>query len=53
MRINVIRKHILFQPDASRVIARFLFAGIDRAVALVDKIMSMPAEFQQEVMTQV
>jgi len=53
MRINVIRKHILFQPDASRVIARFLFAGIDRAVALVDKIMAMPAEVQQEVMTQV
>lgn len=53
MDVKITRKQVLFQPDASRVIARFLFAGIDRAVELVNKILAMPEENQAEVLTQV
>lgn len=44
---------MLFQPDACRVIARFLFAGIDRAAELVHKILAMPEAVQTEVLDQV
>lgn len=53
MRINVTRKHVLFQPDSCRVIARFHFAGIDRAEDLVNKILNMPEEIQLRILAQV
>lgn len=53
MPVNITRKHTLFQPDASRVIARFLYAGDDRAIELIRKILGMPPVQQQLVLSQV
>jgi predicted GH43/DUF377 family glycosyl hydrolase len=48
MAVTVIRKNIIFQPDSSRVIARFLFNGEQRAVDLVRKVLAMPEKEQRE-----
>jgi predicted GH43/DUF377 family glycosyl hydrolase len=49
----VIRKEALFQPDASRVIARFLYTNPERSVELIKRILNLPAKKQQEVLAQV
>src|SRR5688572_2790233 len=53
MLVNVIRKNTLFQPDASRVIARFLYATDDRSMELIKRILAFPEQKQQETLTQV
>lgn len=41
MSIKVQRKNLKFQPDASRVIARFLFTTNERAIHTIDLVLSM------------
>jgi predicted GH43/DUF377 family glycosyl hydrolase len=53
MPVNIARKHTLFQPDASRVIARFLYAGEERAIVLITKVLAMPVVQQLQVLSQV
>ncbi|MCE3282203.1 MAG: glycosidase [Chitinophagaceae bacterium] len=53
MPVNINRKHTRFQPDASRVIARFFYAGEERATVLVTKLLAMPETQQLQVLSQV
>jgi hypothetical protein len=53
MPVLVNRKNILFEPDSSRVIARSLFTGKERAVNLVNRVMSLSPKQQQETLTEV
>lgn len=53
MPVNVVRKNIFFQPDASRVIARFLFAGEMRAADLINRVLSMNEKQQRETLGEV
>ncbi|GAB1405301.1 MAG: glycoside hydrolase family 130 protein [Lentimicrobiaceae bacterium] len=41
MEVNVSRKHIIFAPDSSRIIARFLHLNDDRAAMLVQRVLDM------------
>ncbi|WP_372773632.1 glycoside hydrolase family 130 protein [Mangrovibacterium sp.] len=41
MQIAVTRKDIKFRPDASRVIARFLYAGDERALSTIRSVLEM------------
>ena len=41
MQIAVTRKDIIFRPDASRVIARFLYTGDERAINTICSVMDM------------
>lgn len=41
MRVSVTRKHINFQPDSSRVIARFFMNGDERVIDLVNRLQAM------------
>jgi len=53
MAVNVIRKDVLFEPDSSRVIARFLFTTEERSLELISKILALTIRQQQEILTQV
>jgi predicted GH43/DUF377 family glycosyl hydrolase len=53
MPVNVVRKNIIFQPDSSRVIARYLFASEERSVDLIQRVLGMPEKQQRETLTQV
>src|SRR5690606_40989009 len=53
MPISVNRKDRIFEPDSSRVITRFLYAGEERAKRLIMAIMDLPDERQQEILSQV
>lgn len=53
MPVNVVRKNIIFQPDSSRVIARYLFASEERSIDLIQRILGMPDKQQRETLTQV
>jgi predicted GH43/DUF377 family glycosyl hydrolase len=53
MSINVVRKDVLFEPDASRVIARFLWTSNDRGMELITRVMALSDKQQQEMLTQV
>lgn len=53
MPVIVIRKNIIFQPDSSRVIARFLFNNEERSMDLIKHILSMPEKQQRETLFQV
>ena len=44
MQVIVNRKDIVFSPDPSRVIARFLFAGDDRAINTIRAVLEMSEE---------
>ncbi len=44
MQVNVQRKDVIFNPDPSRVIARFLFAGDKRALNTIRTVMEMSKE---------
>ncbi len=52
MHINVIRKNVAFQPDPSRVIARFLYNNDQRSADLILKVMSLSERQQRETLTQ-
>lgn len=53
MSVIVIRKNIIFQPDSSRVIARFLYSNEERSLDLITHILSMPEKQQRETLFQV
>ncbi len=53
MKVNVVRKDVLFEPNASRVIARFLYTNDDRALELIGRVMKLTEKQQQETLTQV
>ncbi len=53
MPVNVIRKNIIFQPDASRVIARFFTSSEERNMQLIKKILAMPEALQRETLVHV
>lgn len=53
MPVTVIRKEKIFQPDSSRVIARFFFAGEERAKRLIMALMALSDEQQRDVLSQV
>ena len=53
MPVNVVRKNIIFQPDASRVIARYFTSSEERSVLLVKNILAMPEAQQRETLNQV
>lgn len=41
MQVTVSRKNLVFNPDPSRVIARFLFTGEERAINTIQSILAM------------
>jgi predicted GH43/DUF377 family glycosyl hydrolase len=53
MPVNVVRKNIIFQPDSSRVIARFLYASEERSTDLILRILNLTERQQREMLTQV
>lgn len=53
MPISVIRKERIFEPDASRVITRFLFAGEERAKRLILAVLALTEKQQQNTLNQV
>jgi len=53
MPVTVKRKDVQFQPDASRVIARFLYTTEERSINLINRILALSEKQQQEILTQV
>jgi predicted GH43/DUF377 family glycosyl hydrolase len=53
MQVAVNRKDLKFLPDSSRVIARFLFNGDERALATIRSVLSMSAEDASTALRQV
>ncbi len=53
MPVNVTRKDILFEADASRVIARFMYSSEERSIELIKRLMALTDKQQQEILTQV
>jgi predicted GH43/DUF377 family glycosyl hydrolase len=53
MNVNFLRKEILFHPDSSRVIARFMYTNDERGKALITRVLEMTPKQQQEVVIQV
>ncbi len=53
MSINIIRKDIVFQPDSSRVIARFLFSSEERAQQLITLILHLSDQEQKQELSNV
>src|SRR5882757_2710144 len=53
MIVNVLRKNILFQPDSSRVIARFLYNNDQRSADLIMRVLAIPEKQQREILHQV
>ena len=53
MFINITRKNIFFQPDPSRVIARFHFSNDQRGKALIQQILALSEKEQRETLVQV
>ncbi|SKB52747.1 glycoside hydrolase family 130 protein [Dyadobacter psychrophilus] len=53
MSINIVRKDIVFQPDSSRVIARFLFSSEDRARQLITLILNLSEQQQKQELSNV
>lgn len=48
----VTRKNIVFSPDSSRVIARFLYLNDERAADIIKKVLAMPEKDANTVMSQ-
>lgn len=53
MLVNVVRKNVLFKPDSSRVIARFLSINRERSAALINRVLSLSKKSQHETLVQV
>ncbi|WP_134090062.1 glycoside hydrolase family 130 protein [Olivibacter sp. XZL3] len=53
MAIKVVRKEKIFEPDSSRVIARFMFAGDERAKHLIAQVLQLTDTQQQELLDRV
>ncbi len=53
MQVSVNRKNLRFQPDSSRVIARFLFTGDERSLTIIRSVLSMSDEDASAALRQV
>jgi len=53
MPVHVVRKNVHFQPDSSRVIARFLYNNDQRSGDLINKVLSLSEKQQRETLIQV
>lgn len=53
MPVTVRRRDQIFQPDPSRVIARFLFSGEERAQRLIRAVMALGEKQQEDTLNQV
>ncbi len=52
MSVKLIRKEKIFQPDSSRVIARHLFTGEDRAKQLIKSVLDLGNKRQRDTLSQ-
>ena len=48
MPIKLIRKNIIFQPDSSRVIARYMYSNDQRSAHLIKRILALPEKLHRE-----
>lgn len=53
MPLSVVRKDMIFEPDVRRVIARFRFAGEERARQLIASLIALPRFETQQLLSQV
>ena len=53
MNVIVSRKEVMFNPDPSRVIARFYYTNNERSKALIQKVLSMSEEESKIALNQV
>lgn len=53
MPVTVTRKEVVFEPDTSHVIARFMYTNDERSIDLIKRIIALPPKLQQETFTQV
>ena len=53
MPVTITRKDIIFQPDSSRVIARFLYSGEERSKNLIALILNLSEKDQKKEFNQV
>ena len=53
MSITVSRKDVIFEPDASRVIARFLYTTDERSLDLITRLMTLTEKQRAELLTQI
>lgn len=53
MIVSLTRKDVLFQPDASRVIARFFYTNDERSIALIQRVISLPEKQLQETVMRI
>ena len=53
MSINITRKNVIFQPDPSRVIARYLYNSEERSSALIQRVLNLTERQQRDTLVQV
>lgn len=53
MQVKVTRKNVLFNPDPSRVIARFHYANDERSKSIIRKVLNIPDEEVKTALSQV
>ncbi len=53
MSVTLVRKNTLFQPDASRVIARFMYTNNERSLTLIKNILALSEKEQHALLSQV
>jgi len=53
MQVTVTRKSVLFNPDPSRVIARFHYANDERSKSIIRKVLDIPDEEAKTALSQV
>ena len=53
MSVIVVRKSVLFKPDSSRVIARFLSIGHERSAALIRRVLALTNNEQHDILMKV
>src|SRR4030042_5404638 len=53
MELEVIRKNIIFRPDPSRVITRYLYTGDERSLDLLKKVLDMSDDSVKATLSQV
>lgn len=53
MSVSVTRKNVLFKPDSTRVIARFLYASDQRGIETIQRVLSLSEKQQREMLVQI
>jgi predicted GH43/DUF377 family glycosyl hydrolase len=53
MQVTITRKSVLFNPDPSRVIARFHYANDERSKGIIRKVLDIPDEEAKTALSQV